>query len=65
MDFAKIAVKTQPEVIVIENVPEILTERYWPHVQKARKILEESGYYVHVGAHNMAEFGVPKKGFAH
>ncbi|MEQ3723105.1 DNA cytosine methyltransferase [Alcanivorax sp.] len=63
MDFAKIAVKTQPEVIVIENVPEILTERYWPHVQKARKILEESGYYVHVGAHNMAEFGVPQERF--
>lgn len=63
VDFARIAAKVQPDAVVVENVPEILTERYWPYVQHARKILEKAGYYVHVNVHNMAEFGVPQERF--
>ena len=63
VDFARIAAKIRPDAVVVENVPEILTERYWPFVQHARQILEKAGYYVHVNVHNMAEFGVPQERF--
>jgi DNA (cytosine-5)-methyltransferase 1 len=63
VDFAKIAAKLQPDAIVVENVPELLTERYWPYVERAREILEDAGYTVHVGVHNMAQFGVPQERF--
>src|SRR5690606_7579484 len=63
VDFARIASKISPDAIVVENVPELLTERYWPYVAKARQILEKAGYYVHVNVHNMAEFGVPQERF--
>lgn len=63
LDFAKIAAKTQPLAIVVENVPELLTNRYWPLVAEARKILEKAGYFVNLTVHNMAEFSVPQERF--
>lgn len=63
VDFVKIALKLRPEAVVIENVPEILTDRYWPLVAHARALLEEAGYFVNLGVHNMAEFGVPQERF--
>ena len=63
VDFARIAVKLRPEVVIIENVPEILTDRYWPLVAHARSLLEEAGYFVNLGVYNMAEFGVPQERF--
>jgi len=63
VDFARIAAKLRPAAIVVENVPELLTDRYWPFVTRAREILKRAGYFVHVGVHNMAEFGVPQERF--
>jgi DNA (cytosine-5)-methyltransferase 1 len=63
LDFAKIAATTQPLAVVVENVPELLTIRYWPLVAKARKIFEDAGYFVNLTVHNMAEFGVPQERF--
>lgn len=63
VDFARIAAKLQPAAVVVENVPELLTDRYWPFVTRTREILEKAGYFVHVGVHNMAEFGVPQERF--
>lgn len=63
VDFARIAAKIKPDAVIVENVPEILTDRYWPFVAHARQILEKAGYYVHVNVHNMAEFGVPQERF--
>lgn len=63
VDFARIAAQLQPAAIVVENVPELLTDRYWPFVTGAREILEKAGYFVHLGVHNMAEFGVPQERF--
>lgn len=60
VSFAKIAAAVLPDVIVIENVPEILSDRYWPLVAEARKILEKSGYTLRIAVHDMAEFGVPQ-----
>jgi len=63
VDFARIATKLRPAAIVVENVPELLTDKYWPIVVRARQLLERSGYFVHVGVHNMADFGVPQERF--
>lgn len=60
-DFAEIATYLQPDAVVVENVPELLTTKYWPYVEKARLILERRGYVVHLSVHNMAEFGVPQE----
>lgn len=63
VDFAKIAARLVPEVVIAENVPEILTERYWPLVCHARSILEKAGYFVQISVHNTAEFGVAQERF--
>jgi DNA (cytosine-5)-methyltransferase 1 len=63
VDFAKIARSLSPDVVIMENVPELLTERYWPILSEARKTLETSGYQVHVSIHNMATFGLPQERF--
>lgn len=63
VDFARIAAKLRPAAVVVENVPELLTDKYWPFVVRAREVLERAGYFVHVGVHNMAEFGVPQERF--
>lgn len=63
IDFAHIACQISPDVVIVENVPELLTKRYWPYLSKARQLLESCGYYVHVNIHNMAEFGVPQERF--
>jgi DNA (cytosine-5)-methyltransferase 1 len=60
VSFAKIAAAVQPDVIVVENVPEILSDRYWPIVAEARKVLEKAGYLLRIAIHDMAEFGVPQ-----
>jgi DNA (cytosine-5)-methyltransferase 1 len=63
VDFARIVSKVKPDAVIIENVPELLTYRYWPVLQETRRILHRSGYFVNVAIHNMAHFGVPQERF--
>lgn len=63
VDFARIARSLSPDVVIMENVPELLTHRNWPILSQARKILETCGYRVHVSIHNMAMFGLPQERF--
>ena len=58
--FAKAAVAIRPDVVVVENVPEVATDRYWPVVAEARRVLESAGYQVVLTAHDMADFSVPQ-----
>lgn len=58
--FARIAARVQPDAVIVENVPEILTDRYWPIVRKARRILGKAGFHTCLAIHNMADFGVPQ-----
>lgn len=58
--FARIAARVKPDAVIIENVPEILTDRYWPVVQSARSTLHRAGFHTLVAVHDMAEFGVPQ-----
>lgn len=62
-DFVTVALELAPDVVVVENVPELLTTAYWAHVAHARKRLEDAGYSVSLSVHNMASFGVPQDRF--
>jgi DNA (cytosine-5)-methyltransferase 1 len=61
--FAKAAAAIQPDAVIIENVPEITTDRYWPVLVEARQTLERAGYKTILTTHNLAEFGVPQNRF--
>ena len=63
MAFAEIVKKVQPEVIIMENVPEFLSTRYWKYFSAAKKSYEESGYIVKETIYNAAAFGVPQERF--
>lgn len=58
--FARIAAAAQPDVVVIENVPEVVTDKYWPTVLEARKSLQSAGYETLLLAHDLSAFGVPQ-----
>lgn len=63
MAFAEIVKKVQPEVIIMENVPEFLSTRYWKYFSAAKKCYEENGYVVKETIYNAAAFGVPQERF--
>ena len=63
MAFAEIVSKVQPDVIIMENVPEFLSSRYWRYFATAKKCYEENGYIVKESIYNAASFGVPQERF--
>ncbi len=63
MAFAKIVEALNPEVILMENVPEFLSERYWRYFSAAKRSYEQQGYIVKAYIYNAATFGVPQERF--
>lgn len=61
--FAEIVRKLQPDVIIMENVPEFLSKRYWRYFSAAKRAYEECGYIVKETIYNAASFGVPQERF--
>ena len=61
--FTDIALKLDPDFIVMENVPEILGKKYWKHYEESRNIFIEKGYAVKQTIYNSASFGVPQARF--
>lgn len=61
--FAEIVQEIRPEVIVMENVPEFLSKKYWKHFSAAKKSYEKCGYIVKESIYNAASFGVPQERF--
>jgi DNA (cytosine-5)-methyltransferase 1 len=61
--FTDLAVIMQPECVIMENVPELLSHKYWHHFSYFKKKLEENGYIVKQNIHNSAEHGVPQERF--
>lgn len=59
-EFAAIAVKFNPDYVVMENVPEILTGKYKHHYEEAKAIFESYGYFIVQRIYNAASFGVPQ-----
>lgn len=59
-EFATIAVKFNPDYVVMENVPEILTGKYKHHYEEAKAVFESYGYHIVQRIYNAAGFGVPQ-----
>ncbi|MFA6132852.1 MAG: DNA cytosine methyltransferase [Phycisphaerae bacterium] len=62
-DFARIGTRLDADVILMENVPELLTERSWPFYVRARDIMRQAGYIVRTRIYNFADFGLPQERF--
>ena len=61
--FAEIVKKMNPDAIIMENVPEFLSKKYWQYFSTAKKKYEECGYVVKESIYNAASFGVPQERF--
>jgi len=61
--FTDVAVSMQPNSVVMENVPELLSGRYWKHFEYFRDRLVNSGYIVKQAIHSAAEHGAPQERF--
>lgn len=58
--FADIAVLLNPDFVVMENVPEILTGKYKNHYEEAKTAFQSHGYHIVQKIYNAAGFGVPQ-----
>ena len=61
--FAEIVRIILPNAIIMENVPELLSNRYWKYFLTAKAVFEDCGYIVKECIHNAASFGVPQDRF--
>lgn len=63
MAFAKIVKRINPDVVIMENVPEFLSKKYWHYFSAAKKSYRQQGYVVKEHIYNAASFGVPQDRF--
>jgi DNA (cytosine-5)-methyltransferase 1 len=61
--FSRIVAEAEPDVFVMENVPEFFSNRYWRYFSKARESFYDAGYTVKQNIYNAAGFGVPQERF--
>lgn len=60
-DFAKICVHFRPDVLVMENVPEVLKGRRSDYFQKTIEILRGAGYRLQKKVLDLSQYGVPQR----
>lgn len=58
--FAELAIRINPDYIVMENVQEVLNGKYRNHYEEAKSIFLTAGYKVTQRIYNAASFGVPQ-----
>lgn len=61
--FAQVVKYIEPDAIIMENVPEFLSKRYWKYFAEAYRLFTECGYTVKQNIYNAAAFGVPQERF--
>ena len=61
--FAHIILKLRPEIVVMENVPEMLAVKHWRHFEDWHLRLTQAGYHIRSTVYNLAQFGVPQERF--
>ncbi len=59
--FAKICSHYEPDVVVQENVPEIISGRFSNYHAEATEILEKSGYKLQADILDLSQYGVPQR----
>lgn len=61
--FASLAVALRPEIVVMENVPDLVSDRWWPVFTDLRNTLQAAGYQIRARILNFAQLGVPQERF--
>ena len=61
--FANIAVSLDAEIIIMENVPDLLSAKHWHHYEAFKNVIEDGGYKITSQIINAAEYGVPQERF--
>jgi len=61
--YTELCIDLSADIIVIENVPDLYTQKHWCHFEPAKNRLEKNGYSVNASIVNMAEFRVPQERF--
>lgn len=59
--FADVVGVLQPDMVVMENVPEMLYQDHWHHFAKFKASLASIGYSLRARVENLASFGVPQE----
>lgn len=59
--FAHVVQSLQPELVVMENVPEMLYKEHWEHFAAFKRRLASDGYSTRARVENLATFGVPQE----
>lgn len=59
--FVKICLYYRPDVIVMENVPEMVKGKYQHYFESASSALSEAGYSIHSEIVDLARYGVPQR----
>ena len=59
--FGEIATMLEPDVVIMENVPEMLHRTHWPHFAEFKDQIGRSGYEARSRVLNLASFGVPQE----
>ena len=61
--FAEVAARLSPDCIIMENVPELLSGRYWHYFDSFRDRILAEGYFTKQAIHSAAEYGTPQERF--
>lgn len=61
--YAEIVRRLQPDLALLENVPELLAKKHWHIFVRFRATLAAAGYATRAQVHNLATFGVPQERF--
>ena len=52
-----------PDAFIMENVPELLSDKYWKYFSYAKEVFESNEYIVKESIYNAASYGVPQERF--
>ena len=59
--FAKVVAAIRPDLVVMENVPEMLYLEHWRHFAAFKAALAANGFHLRARVENLATFGVPQE----
>lgn len=61
--FAELAIAMHPKLIIMENVPDLLSKKHWNYYKAFRDTVKSAGYHIAVKILNMADYGTPQARF--
>lgn len=61
--FCKMVTKLNPDLVLMENVPDLFSRKHWPYYKAGKDTLESNGFSVRSRVYNFAGFGLPQERF--